>query len=141
MRRQWKLHKLVWNLSGGRLGRRVTGQPVLELVTTGRRSGAPRTILITHVVDEGRPVIIGANAGATHDPAWVNNLRADPACRIRREGRWRDARAEFLAGTDHERTWLIAVAATPATPTTWPSLSGPSRSWPSTSADQPSRVG
>lgn len=44
---QWRMHLLLWNLSGGRLGRRVVGMPVVELITTGRKSGVPRQILIT----------------------------------------------------------------------------------------------
>ncbi len=46
LRFQWRAHKLVWRLSGGRLGRKVGGLPVLELTTTGRKSGEPRMILI-----------------------------------------------------------------------------------------------
>jgi F420H(2)-dependent quinone reductase len=110
MRRQWKLHKLAWNLSGGRLGRKVIGMPVLELETTGAKSGQPRRILITYVLDDGKPAIIGTNAGATYDPAWVKNLRADAKCRIRRDGRWRHGVAHFLDGTDHQCVWAAAVA-------------------------------
>ena len=46
MRLVWRAHKLIWNLSGGRLGRKMGGIPVLELVATGHRSGLERQILI-----------------------------------------------------------------------------------------------
>jgi deazaflavin-dependent oxidoreductase (nitroreductase family) len=113
MRLQWKLHKALWHASGARLGRRVIGMPVLELVTTGHRTGTPRSILITYVLDGDRPAIIGTNAGADHDPAWANNLRRHPVCRIRRNGNWHDATAEFLEHDEHQRILDLAVAANP----------------------------
>jgi deazaflavin-dependent oxidoreductase (nitroreductase family) len=111
MRAQWRAHRLLWKLSGGRLGRRMVGMPVLELVTTGHLSGRPRSILITYVEQDGRPIVVGTNAGAAYDPAWAKNLRADPNCRVRRAGRWRDATAAFLDGAERERAWDAVIAA------------------------------
>ncbi len=53
MRLQWRLHKLAWNISGGRLGRRGGGMRTLQLTTTGHKSGLPRTILIWYVEHAG----------------------------------------------------------------------------------------
>lgn len=114
MRFQWKMHKLVWNLSGGRLGRKVVGMPVLELVTIGHKSGQVRQILITYVGSSDAPVIVGTNAGRDTDPAWVKNLRANPRARVRLAGRWRDVDAHELAGADHEAAWDEAVTTAPA---------------------------
>ncbi len=79
--------------------------PVLELVTTGHKSGARRSILINYVEVPTGPVIAGTNAGAGHDPAWILNLRATPAARVRMDGEWRDVRARFLDGEEWEQTW------------------------------------
>lgn len=111
MQAQWRMHKLVWKLSGGRLGRRVVGMPVLELVTTGHKSGQPRQILITYVECNGSPAIIGTNAGRDVDPAWVKNLRVNPAARARWDGKWREVTGIELAGSEHAAAWAIAVAA------------------------------
>jgi deazaflavin-dependent oxidoreductase (nitroreductase family) len=105
MRLQWKTHRLLWDASGGRLGKKVLGMPVLELVTTGHRSGQLRSILISHVPTASGPAIAGTNAGAEHDPAWVKNLRADPTARVRQEGVWRDVRARFLEGPEWDAAW------------------------------------
>lgn len=105
MRVQWRAHKLIWNLSGGRLGRRVLGMPVLELVTTGHRSGEPRSILISYLETDDGPAIAGTNAGADRDPAWVKNLHADPTARVREAGAWREVRARFLEGDEHAAVW------------------------------------
>lgn len=105
MRFQWRAHRLVWNLSGGRLGRQAIGMPVLELVTTGHKSGEARSILISYVDTSSGPAIAGTNAGADHDPAWVRNLRADSSARIRVGGRWRDVSARFLEDQEWEGVW------------------------------------
>ena len=114
MRFQWKLHKFIWNLSGGRIGRKVTGLPVLELITIGHKSGQERQILILYVDCDGVPAIIGTNAGRDVDPAWVKNLRANPKARARWEGKWRDVTAVELSGDEYERTWANAINAAPA---------------------------
>ncbi len=111
MRFMWKAHKLAWNLSGGRLGRTMGGVPVLELVTTGHRSGLERQILIWYFNFPEGPAIIGTNAGLDTDPAWVKNLRANPLARARWDGQWHDVRAVELSGADHEKVWNAGVAA------------------------------
>ena len=113
MRLQWRLHKALWNASGGRLGRRVIGMPVVEVLTIGRRSGAERQILITYVDDGGRPTIVGTNAGRNTDPAWALNLRARPRVSARWDGRWHEVEAVELEGRELERAWNAAVAANP----------------------------
>jgi deazaflavin-dependent oxidoreductase (nitroreductase family) len=105
MRFQWRVHKLLWNLSGGRLGTRAIGMPVLELVTTGHRSGEPRSILISYVPMPAGPAIAGTNAGADRDPAWVKNLRVDPKARVREDGKWREVNARFTEGPEWDAAW------------------------------------
>jgi len=113
MRLQWRLHRALWNASGGRLGRRVIGMPVVEVVTIGRRSGAERQILITYVDDGGCPAIVGTNAGRDTDPAWALNLRAQAEVSARWDGEWRRVEAVELDGDAWERVWASAVAASP----------------------------
>lgn len=105
MRVQWKLHRLVWDLSRGRIGRRVLGMPVLELVTTGHKTGEERSILISYVETPAGHAIAGTNAGADHDPAWIRNLRVEPRAKVREAGEWRDVRARFLEGAEAEEAW------------------------------------
>lgn len=106
MRFQWRFHRLAWDLSGGRLGRRVLGMPVLELVTIGHKSGKERSILISYVETPHGPALAGTNAGAPTEPAWIRNLRANPEARTMRAGTWTDVRARFLEGDDYNRVWV-----------------------------------
>lgn len=110
IRLQWRAHKLIWNRSGGRLGRRVRGMPVLELVSVGRKSGRPRQILIGYADERGVPVLIATNAGRDLDPAWVLNLRAQPEARARWDSEWHDVTAVEACGSEHERLWALATA-------------------------------
>jgi deazaflavin-dependent oxidoreductase (nitroreductase family) len=78
-----RLHAVLYTWSGGRLGHaiRVAGgprPPVLLLETTGRRSGAPRTSPLIFLRDGVDLVVVAANAGHPHHPAWWLNLEADP---------------------------------------------------------------
>lgn len=77
------------------------GFDVLELVTTGRKTGKPRSVLLYCLPGESGPLVAGSNLGAPHDPAWVENLRIDPSARIVHGGESSEVVARFLA--DGER--------------------------------------
>lgn len=111
MRFQWRAHRLIWDLSGGRLGHRAIGMPVLELVTTGHKSGQERSILITYVETPEGPALAGTNAGASTDPAWVKNLRKNPEARIRRDGQWQPVRARFPEAEERAEIWRRFIEA------------------------------
>ncbi len=79
--------------------------PVIEVVTTGRRSGQPRAILISAVPHGEGWAIAGTNAGIEKDPAWVHNLRAIPAAEVRTGANSTPVRARFLEGAEHASVW------------------------------------
>jgi deazaflavin-dependent oxidoreductase (nitroreductase family) len=82
------VHKGLLKLSGGRLGWRAGGMPVLELTTTGRKSGQNRTVMLTSPVQEGNAIVIVASRGGDdHHPAWFLNLRDDPDVEVAFEGK------------------------------------------------------
>lgn len=111
MRIAWRLHKLLWRWSDGRLGRQMGGLPVLRLTTTGHRSGTPRQVLLWYLDDPEGPLVIGTNAGADHEPAWVRNLRAHPGATVEREGASQAVDAVFLDGESHAEAWSRFVDA------------------------------
>jgi deazaflavin-dependent oxidoreductase (nitroreductase family) len=53
----------------------------LELTTTGRKSGAPRTVTIWFVADEQGRLYVQSGKGGTTD--WYRNLLQTPAVKIR----------------------------------------------------------
>ena len=105
MRARWRFHRFIWDLSGGRLGGRVLGMSVLELVTRGHKSGQQRRVLLTYVSTDNGPALAGTNTGAGSYPAWIKNLRANPRARILVDGTWREVEAVWVEGEEHEALW------------------------------------
>jgi F420H(2)-dependent quinone reductase len=114
MRWLWRGHRLWWRISGGRIGGWAAGLPVLELITTGRRSGEPRSVLLNFVNHPDGWVVVASNAGAASPPAWWRNLEAQPEAAVVRAGERTAVRAEPLGGDDRDHAWEAFVAANPA---------------------------
>ena len=63
-------------------GKGPSGLPTLLLTTTGRKSGAPRTVALVFLQDGERMVIVASLAGYDQNPAWYGNLHAQPQCQV-----------------------------------------------------------
>src|SRR3954462_12594120 len=71
------VHRAALKLTGGRVGWTVSNMPALELTTTGRRSGQPRTVMLTSPLQEGSTVVVvGSRGGDDRPPAWLFNIEA-----------------------------------------------------------------
>jgi deazaflavin-dependent oxidoreductase (nitroreductase family) len=77
------LHRVLLKASFGKLGWKMGTMPVLELTTIGRKSGQPRTVMLTSPIQQGDDLIIVASKGGedTH-PAWFLNLRDQPEVKV-----------------------------------------------------------
>lgn len=101
------IHRGVLTLSGNRIGWRAGGMPVLKLTTTGRKSGQPRTVMLTSPLREGDSwVIVASRGGDDEHPAWFLNLRDNPSVTIETEpGRAVPAIARIANATERDRMW------------------------------------
>jgi deazaflavin-dependent oxidoreductase (nitroreductase family) len=80
-------HRFLLKMSVGRLGWRAGGMPVLELTTTGRKSGRSRTVMLTSPVRQGDAIVIVASRGGDDQhPAWFLNLRDHPDVEVAFDG-------------------------------------------------------
>jgi deazaflavin-dependent oxidoreductase (nitroreductase family) len=113
LRVMWKLHRFWYRVSIGRIGAKVSGLPVLELTTTGRKTGQARSVLLTYLKDPRGFIVIASNAGSTDDPAWWRNLQSHPRASVRRGRTVREVRMRPLDGGDRADAWDRAVAAFP----------------------------
>jgi len=68
--------------NGGKVGGQFEGADLLLLTTTGAKSGQPRVSPLAYFRIDGKLIIIGSFAGADVNPAWVHNLRANPAAHV-----------------------------------------------------------
>lgn len=101
-----KIHRFVYRLSGGRMGGRAKGVPVLLLTTVGRRSGKQRTVPLMYLADGERLLVVASNAAdPDHPPGWWFNLRSHPQARVQ-VGRTRYAvRSSDLDPVDRDAWW------------------------------------
>ena len=82
------VHRTVLKISGGRLGWQAARMPVIELTTTGRKSGAEHTVMLTSPIQEGSALVVVASRGGDDaHPAWFLNLRSNPRVEVSLQGR------------------------------------------------------
>jgi deazaflavin-dependent oxidoreductase (nitroreductase family) len=110
MRVMWKIHRFWYRVSGGRIGGRVGGLPVLELTTKGRSSGQSRHVMLTYLDDPQGFIVIASNAGDQRDPAWWRNLQAEPDATVRIGRISYAVRMRQLEGAEREEAWRRVVA-------------------------------
>lgn len=81
------VHRTILKLSGGKVGWSASNMPVLELTTTGRKSGEARSVMLTSPLQEGDTVVVVASRGGDDQhPAWYLNLRDDAAVQVSYQG-------------------------------------------------------
>lgn len=84
-----RLNIALFRASGGRVGGRLGGAPVLLLHHVGRRSGTAMTSPLIYL-DDGRDVVVVASKGGTDThPAWFHNLMAMRTTEVELPGRRR----------------------------------------------------
>jgi deazaflavin-dependent oxidoreductase (nitroreductase family) len=105
------MHRVVLKLTGNRVGASFGGMPSLELTTTGRKSGNPRSVMLTSPLQEGDTyVVVASRGGDDKNPAWFLNLRDNPAVEVQVAGKAKQRmRARVASPEERARMWpLIA---------------------------------
>jgi deazaflavin-dependent oxidoreductase (nitroreductase family) len=104
------LDDVVGRLTGGRHSAPslLAGLAVLDVTTTGRRSGRSRTSHLIATPYDGTLALLGTNFGQSSTPAWALNLEADPRAVITYRGASREVTAR--AATPEEADEIFALA-------------------------------
>ncbi len=95
----------LYRRSGGKIGGKMFGAPVLLLTTTGRKSRRSWTVPVMYQTDGDRWVIIASNAGSPRHPAWWLNLRSQPDASVQIGRETYPVTAVETTGEDRERLW------------------------------------
>jgi deazaflavin-dependent oxidoreductase (nitroreductase family) len=104
-------HKAALRVTGGRWPTVLFGMPGVELETIGRKSGEPRTTMLTSPIhDESRVVLIASKGGDDRDPQWYLNLNANPDVRVTMNGETRAMRARTASTDEKAALWPDIVA-------------------------------
>lgn len=105
----WKVHPWIYQQTGGRIGARMFGVPILLLTTKGRRTGQARTTPLMYL-NKGQSWVVAASyAGEPRHPAWWLNLEAEPHAQIQRRALVTRVVARETEGEEREQLWLEIV--------------------------------
>lgn len=100
-----KSNRVLFRLTGGRLGGRILGVPVALLTTTGRRSGQTRTVPVVYLDDGFRFLVATSNNGFDTSPAWFLNLQSNPNAELRTRRGTERVVARQLSTVEREEVW------------------------------------
>jgi deazaflavin-dependent oxidoreductase (nitroreductase family) len=108
------IHRTLYRVSDGKLGRTFFGSPVLLLTTTGRKTRRPRTWPISYLLEGVQFIILAANGGQPNHPSWYLNLRTNPRVSVQLGEETRLMIARTAEGDERTRLWSRAVKEYPA---------------------------
>jgi deazaflavin-dependent oxidoreductase (nitroreductase family) len=92
---------------------RLKGASLLLMTTTGAKTGQPRTVFLGYHLDGGRYIVVGSNQGRDEQPAWLENVRKNPAVTIEVGTEKYQARATITEGAERRRLLDERIAAVP----------------------------
>lgn len=106
------VHRLILSVTRGRAGWKADKMPVLELTTTGRKSGQQRSCMLTSPLQEnGSIVIIASRGGDDTHPAWYLNLSENPQVTVRYMGQPKKSMVARTASPEERaRMWPLVTA-------------------------------
>ncbi len=103
------IHRGLYRLTGGSLGGKLGGRPMLLLTTTGRKSGKRRTTPLQYLSDGEDLVVVASNGGNVRHPAWWLNIDANPQADVQVGDDKRRVRAETANEQERSRLWPLLV--------------------------------
>ena len=108
VRLAWYAHRGLYRVTGGRVGlwrAKAKRWGTLRLTTTGRRTGAERSVIIGYLDDGPDLVALAMNGWADGEPAWWLNLQAHPDAEVVLTDGRRLVRAHAAHGDERSRLW------------------------------------
>ena len=86
--------------------------PVVELTTIGRKSGLPRSVMLTSPVQEGSTIVVVASRGGDEQhPSWFLNLRENPDVEVAYKGEPKQKmHARVATPEERARLWPLVIA-------------------------------
>jgi deazaflavin-dependent oxidoreductase (nitroreductase family) len=95
--------------NGRRTVAEIVGLPIIQLTTTGAKTGRSRTNPLVSLFDGEKIALIASNFGKKHHPGWYYNLMAHPFCTVHYRGRTAEFRARLTEGEEREKYWRLAL--------------------------------
>jgi deazaflavin-dependent oxidoreductase (nitroreductase family) len=106
-------HVWLYRMSGGTLGSRLSGAPVMLLTTRGRKSGEPRTTPLLYLRDGDKVITVASKGGYPTHPGWYLNLQANPDVEVQIGPERRKMHAETASPQHKAGYWQRLIALYP----------------------------
>ena len=108
------LNVWLYRLTAGRIGGTFRrGAPVCIVTTTGKRTGAPRTIALLYLADGDDIVVVASKGGMSHSPGWFHNMMANPRVEVEIGTSRRPMVARRASAAEKAALWPRLVAMYP----------------------------
>ncbi len=97
----------VYRLTSGRhtAANLLSGLPVVQLTTTGARTGRARTVPVLGVPTPGGLAVVASNFGRPRQPGWYHNLRAHPDATVTVRGSRTCVHAVEATDGERDEVW------------------------------------
>jgi deazaflavin-dependent oxidoreductase (nitroreductase family) len=106
-------HRQLYRLTGGRMGKRVIGLPNFLLTTTGRKTGLARTVPLPYFEHPEGFMVVASFAGNPNNPAWYENLVANPNVEVQMGSRRFRATATPASADERPALWQRVITEAP----------------------------
>jgi deazaflavin-dependent oxidoreductase (nitroreductase family) len=103
----------IYEATNGQQGGDLRGRPVIVLTSVGAKTGKLRKAALMRVEHEGVYAVVASLGGAPRNPAWYQNLKANPHVELQDGATRRDYTAREVTGDEKATWWKRAVEAWP----------------------------
>ena len=103
------LHTQIYRRTGGKILRELGPWTMGLLITTGRKSGQPRTTPLNIMADGDRWLLVASYGGDDRDPQWFKNLQANPEATIQLGAETIPVRATVATEEEKKTLWPKVV--------------------------------
>ena len=108
VRLAWIVHRAIYRVTGGRRGlahATSANWGTMRVLTTGRRTGAERAVILGYFEDGADLVTMAMNGWGDGEPAWWLNLQAHPDARVDLADGPRLVSGRAAVGTERSHLW------------------------------------
>lgn len=105
IKRIGKIHTFLYVATRGLIGRYMDGLEVLLLSTIGKRTGLVRRVPLPCFRSGASYLVIASYGGNPKNPAWLDNVLANPRVDVQLGGQRWTTNARVAQGEERERLW------------------------------------
>ncbi len=110
-RRLSRLHRVVYRMTRGVIGRRLVRNDMLLLTTRGAQTGREHTVPLLYLRDGDTLLVIASWGGRPSHPQWYRNLLQHPDATVQVGGRRWPVRARTASPQERDVWWPRVLAA------------------------------